>query len=253
MVGDVVGSPGRQAIKTILPQLRDEYKIDLVTANAENTAGGFGLTMKTGLELINSGVDVLTSGNHIWDKKEIIPHMDGDLPLIRPLNYPPNVPGKGYMNLDRVTVVNVMGRVFLNTIDCPFRAMDTFLNNNSERSDLPIIVDMHAEATSEKQALGWYLDGRISALVGTHTHVATADTRILPNGTAYVTDLGMVGPMDSVIGTDSDTIISKFLHQTPIRFTIADGPIRFNSVLINIDTATNKATSIERIDREISQ
>ena len=157
------------------------------------------------------------------------------------------------MNLDRVTVVNVMGRVFLNTIDCPFRAMDTFLNNNSERSDLPIIVDMHAEATSEKQALGWYLDGRISALVGTHTHVATADTRILPNGTAYVTDLGMVGPMYSVIGTDSDTIISKFLHQTPIRFTIADGPIRFNSVLINIDTATNKATSIERIDREISQ
>ena len=251
MIGDVVGRPGRRAVQLLLPQLRQEYQIDLVVANAENTAGGFGLTVDTAHELLTSGVDVLTSGNHIWDQKEIIPYMDGELPLVRPLNYPPDVPGVGHLNLANVTVVNLMGRVFLSTVDCPFRTMNAFLQKRSGGDSPAIIVDMHAEATSEKQALGWYLDGRVSAVVGTHTHVGTVDARILPKGTAYVTDLGMVGPLNSVIGSDIEAVLQRFLSQTPRRFNVADGPVLFNSVMVEIDAQTGRAIGIQRIDRQV--
>ena len=183
MIGDVIGKPGRQAIRSLVPGLRDECGIDLVIANGENAAGGFGITLETAYELLESGVDVLTSGNHIWDQKEIIPHMDEGLPLIRPANYP-DAPGRGYLIQDDVMVLNLMGRVFMPALDCPFRAANALLQPK-EGVPVPkiIIVDFHAEATSEKQGMGWYLDGRVSAVLGTHTHVGTVDAKILPKGT----------------------------------------------------------------------
>ena len=251
MIGDIIGRPGRKALKAILPELRRELDIDFVTANGENTAGGFGLTLDTANELLSSGVDVITSGNHIWDQREIIPHLNSHLPILRPLNYPPSTPGRGYIRVGGVLVINLIGRVFVGNFDCPFRAMDQVLD---ELEDVPkvVIVDLHAEATSEKGAMGWYLDGRVSALVGTHTHVATADTRILPNGTAFVSDLGMVGPINSVIGSEVQDVLVRFLDQTPKRLGIVSkGPLRFNSVLIDINESTGKATSIKRVDREL--
>ena len=251
MIGDVVGSPGRKAVQDLLPDLRDELHLDLVTANGENAAGGFGITLDTADELLSSGVDIITSGNHIWDQKEIIPHLDSTLPILRPLNYPPDTPGRGYGNVKGVLVVNLIGRVFVGTCDCPFRAMDRLLE---ELSDPPpaIIVDLHAEATSEKQAMGWYLDGRVSVVAGTHTHVPTADTRILRKGTGYVSDLGMVGTTDSVIGSEIQDVLERFLTQTPLRLRVAtNGPVRFNSVLFEIDETTGKTTDVVRIDREI--
>ena len=251
MIGDVVGSPGRKAVGAVLPKLRSELNIDLVTANGENTAGGFGITRETAEALISSGVDVITSGNHIWDQKEIIPDLDSDLPLLRPLNYPPGTPGRGCIIMDGVLVANLLGRVFVGTYDCPFRAIDRLL---SETPDLPrvTIVDMHVEATSEKEALGWHLDGRVSVVAGTHTHVATADARVLPKGTAYVSDLGMVGAMNSVIGVKAEDALERFLTQMPRRLTVAtEGPLRFNRVLIDVDVETGTATGITRVDRQI--
>jgi hypothetical protein len=235
-----------------VPLVRQECGIDMVIANAENTAGGFGLTLDTAYELLESGVDVLTSGNHIWDQREIIPHMDGEIPLVRPANYP-NAPGRGSLVWGDVMVVNLIGRVFLPPLDCPFRTADQLLNE-SEAAGGPrvIIVDFHAEATSEKQALGWYLDGRVSAVVGTHTHVGTVDTKILPQGTAYVTDVGMTGPADSVIGSDPSAVLERFLSGLPQRLTVARGPVLMNSVLLDIDVETGKAQSIERLDRMVS-
>ncbi|MFQ5987737.1 MAG: YmdB family metallophosphoesterase, partial [Dehalococcoidia bacterium] len=203
MVGDVIGRPGRRAVRTLLPGLRQEYNVDLVIANSENAAGGLGLTTETAEELLDFGVDVLTSGNHIWDQKEILPALDGDLAILRPLNYPPGVPGRGYLIKGEVLVVNLVGRTFMGNFDCPFRTMDQLLEELSDRPSV-IIVDFHGEATSEKVALGWYLDGRVSALLGTHTHVGTIDARLLPKGTAFITDVGMTGPVDSVIGDDTD-------------------------------------------------
>ena len=252
MVGDVIGKPGRRAVKSLVPSLRREEGIDMVIANGENTAGGFGITLDTAYELLESGVDVLTSGNHIWDQKEIIPHLDEGLPLVRPANYP-DAPGRGSLIHDDVLVVNLMGRVFMPALDCPFRTADQLLDE-AEASSKPqvVIVDFHAEATSEKQAMGWYLDGRVSAVVGTHTHVGTVDTRVLPKGTAYVSDVGMTGPMDSVIGSDVSVVVERFLTGMPQRLTVAGGPVVMNSVIIDVDRETGKALAIERLDRIVS-
>ena len=250
MIGDVIGRPGRRAVQAILPGLRDEYGIDLVVANGENTAAGFGITLDTAQELLDSGVDVITSGNHIWDQREIIPHLDGDLPILRPLNYPPTVPGRGFISIKGVLVVSLIGRVFVGNFDCPFRAMDTLLGDFGD-SNRMILVDFHAEATSEKMAMGWYLDGRVSAVVGTHTHVGTVDTSLLLKGTAYVTDLGMVGPSHSVIGSNIEDVMERFLNQTPHRLAVASGPVKFGSVMVDIDENTGRATQITRVDRVV--
>ena len=252
MIGDIIGKPGRRTLARLLPQLRSELNIDLVTANAENTAGGFGLTLKTARNLLDAGVDVMTSGNHIWDKKDILPHMD-ELPLLRPANYY-GAPGRGWMMHGDVMVLNLQGRVFMPPIDCPFREADKRLSEaEQELGHAPrvVMVDFHAEATSEKQGLGWYLDGRVSAVVGTHTHVGTADTRLLPGGTAYVSDLGMTGPLYSVIGTETAPVLERFRTGLPQRFKPADGPCVLNSVLIDIDPETGQATEIVRIDRTV--
>ena len=251
MIGDIVGRPGRETLRALLPQLSEELRLDMVVANGENAAGGFGLTPDTADELLSCGVDVITSGNHIWDQKEIIPLLDDGMPVLRPLNYPPTVPGRGYTTLGNALVVNLIGRVFVGTFDCPFRAMARLLKELTDRPAV-VLVDMHAEATSEKAAMAWYLDGRVTAVTGTHTHVATADARILPKGTAFVSDVGMVGPMNSIIGADPDDALQRFLNQTPHRLNVAKGgPTRFNSVLIEIDETTGRAIGIERVDREI--
>jgi hypothetical protein len=250
MLGDVVGRPGRRAVAQLLPSLREELGIDLVIANGENAAGGRGLTLATAGELFAAGVDVLTSGNHIWDQKEVLPHLDGELPILRPLNYPPGVPGHGYLVHEGTLIVNLMGRVFMGSWDCPFRAFDSLLQ---KVDPLPskIIVDFHAEATSEKVAFGWYADGRTSAVLGSHTHVATADPRLLPKGTAYITDVGMVGPLDSVIGVRTQAVLERFLTQTPTAMPVAEGTVIFNSVLVELDGLTGKAVSIARLDRRV--
>ena len=251
MIGDVIGRPGRRAVQALLPGLRDEFAIDVVVANGENAAAGFGITPDTAQELFDAGVDAITSGNHIWDQREIIPHLDSDMPIMRPLNYPPTAPGRGSVEVNGAVVVSLIGRVFVGNYDCPFRAMDALMERLGDGRRV-VLVDFHAEATSEKAAMGWYLDGRATAVVGTHTHVATADTRLLLNGTAYVSDLGMVGPCDSVIGSNIQDALERFLHQTPHRLTVAGGAVRFNSVLVDIDEVTGRATSIARVDREVT-
>ncbi len=249
-IGDVFGRPGRDAVRALVPDLRRDLGIDFVIANGENAAGGRGITSAIANELLDVGVDVITSGNHIWDQQEIIPHLSGDLPLLRPLNYPPSTPGRGYLIADRLMVVNLIGRVFVGTFDCPFRAMDDLLESIGKPPPV-VVVDLHAEATSEKVAMAWYLDGRVSAVFGTHTHVPTADARLLPKGTAYVSDLGMVGPLNSVIGANPEDALTRFLDQTPHRLTVAKGgPVRFNSVMINIDDVSGRAIDIARVDRE---
>ena len=253
MIGDVIGKPGRDAIRSLVPSLRRELELDLVIANGENTAGGFGITPDTAADLMDGEVDVITSGNHIWKQKEIIPYLNEEWPLIRPANFPPNTPGRGYIRLGRALVINLMGRVFMNTLDCPFRGIDQVLAEvNGTNSPKVIIVDFHGEATSEKQAMGWYLDGRVSAVLGTHTHVGTADARILPKGTAYVTDVGMTGPYNSVIGSDVRTVLEGFLTQMPRRLTVPQGPVLLNSVLVDIDEKQGTATSIQRVDRMVT-
>ena len=249
-IGDIIGKPGRQAIQKLLPELKEQHSPDLVIANGENVAGGIGLTSITARELLEAGVNVITSGNHIWAHKEIIPYLDSEMPILRPLNYPPGVPGRGYIIRGRAMVVNLMGRTFMGDLDCPFRTMDKLL---AELKDKPpvIIVDFHAEATSEKMALGRYLDGRVSAVLGTHTHVGTIDAQILSGGTAYVTDIGMTGPMDSVIGDDAEAVIQRFLTAIPHRLSVGKGKIIFNAMLVEIDDNTGKALNIERIYQEV--
>ncbi|MBT4512952.1 MAG: TIGR00282 family metallophosphoesterase [Chloroflexi bacterium] len=250
LIGDIIGKPGRKAVASVLPELRKQHGIDLVIGNGENASGGIGITPPMAEELIRSGIDVITSGNHIWKHREIIPYLDSDLPLLRPLNYPPNVPGRGYLMKNQVMVVNLLGRVFMGEMDCPFQAIDRLLDEIDPKPKIAVI-DFHAEATSEKGALGLYLDGRVSAIVGTHTHVGTIDTKILPKGTAFVSDIGMVGPKDSVIGDDAESIITKFLTQMPWRLSVGKGRVTFNSVLVEIEE-DGKAASIIRIDRELS-
>lgn len=250
MIGDVVGRPGRRAVKEFLPALREARQIDLVIANAENLAGGNGITRETADEIFSYGVDFLTGGNHIWDKKESYSYIDEETRLVRPANYPPGAPGAGYrvftVGNHKVGLVNLCGRAFMPDLDCPFRKAEEITATLAAATPI-IIVDFHAEATSEKIALGWFLDGRVTALFGTHTHVQTADERILPGGTAYITDVGMTGPRDGVIGVRKEAIISKYLTQLPKRFEVASGPYQFNACLVTLDPATGKALSIERI------
>ncbi len=249
-IGDIIGRPGRLAVQKILPGLRDQYNIEMVIANAENIAGGIGATPATANELLGCGVDVMTSGNHIWAHKEILPYLNDDTPLIRPLNYPEGVQGRGYIIKDKVAVINLIGRTFMASYDCPFRTTDALLE---ELGNKPVIkvVDFHAEATSEKVALGRYLDGRVSAVLGTHTHVGTIDSRILPEGTAYVTDIGMTGPKDSVIGDNIEDVVERFLTMIPKRLSVGKGTVIFTAMLLDINNKTGKATSIERIYQEI--
>ena len=248
-IGDVVGSPGRRALTAILPGLREELNLDVVIANGENAAGGRGLSLRTARDMYEAGVDIISSGNHIWDNREIIEELDGDAPIIRPANYPPGTPGRGRVHRNGLTVMNLQGRTFMANIDDPFRAADALLEAEREG---PIVVDMHAEATSEKLAMGWYLDGRVSAVFGSHTHVPTADTRILPKGTAYVTDAGMAGARDSVLGFEVAASHKLFLSGMPTRLPVEEKArvVMLNSVMVDIDEKTRRATAIQRVDRE---
>ncbi len=238
----------------LLPALRADHALDLVIANGENAAGGYGLSKKTAEELLSYGVDVLTLGNHTWGQKDIIPYLETEVPIVRPLNYPPGTPGRGVICVKTnagvaVVVMNLMGRVFMDPLDSPFRTADAALAELP--GSMPVVVDMHGEATSEKRAIGLYLDGRVSAVLGTHTHVPTADARTLPKGTLYCTDVGMVGPYDSVIGADPEAIVRRFVTQVPGPQAKPDkisGPVSFNSVLLHIDPATGRGLSIERLD-----
>ncbi len=249
-IGDVVGKPGRKALAVLLPGLKEQLGPDIVIANGENAAGGRGLTVRTAREMFETGVDVLTSGNHVWDQQEIVEHLDGEFPIVRPANYPPDLPGRGHLTYKGLTVLNLQGRTFMAAIDDPFRTADTILRGFP--SSTPLLVDFHAEATSEKVAMGWYLDGRASAVVGTHTHVPTADARLLLKGTAFVSDVGMTGSRDSVIGFEIRAVHRLFLTQLPTRLPVEEraGPLVLNSVLIDIDDATGRATHIERVDWE---
>lgn len=251
-VADVVGQPGRDAVKAILPALKSELRPDLTVLNGENSAGGFGLTAKIAAELKGAGADVITSGNHVFAQKEFVTELPDLHNVIRPANYPPAAPGVGWCLVEaggrQALVMNLMGRIFLDALDDPFRAADAILAAHPNVK--VVFCDMHAEATSEKTAMGWYLDGRVSAVVGTHTHIPTADARVLPGGTAYVTDVGMVGPRDGCIGMDKDVVIKRFQTGVPNRFVVASGPVTFNSVLVTINPSSGRATSIQRIDRE---
>ena len=253
MIGDVMGKPGRQAVAALLPALKEELAIDFVIVNGENLAAGRGITEKTAQVMFDAGADVITSGNHIWDEREIIPLLDQEVAILRPANYPARAPGRGLLKQGRVTVLNLQGRTFMQAIDCPFQAADAALESVGE-NDI-VFVDMHAEATSEKVAMGRYLDGRVTAVVGTHTHVPTADAQILPEGTAFVTDVGMVGAKDSIIGVEVDAVIGRFLTGMPARLPVAEKSkiVQFNSVLIDIDDSTGQALSITRIDREFER
>jgi len=249
-VGDIVGKPGRQAFAALVPPVRRDRSIDLVVANGENAAGGAGLTGEIARELHDAGADIITNGNHVWDQRAFLREIDTLDFCIRPLNLPPGNPGKGWVVHDGALVVNAIGRVFMAEQDDPFRAIDALLADLGERAPKIRILDWHAEATSEKVAMGWHLDGRFSAVVGSHTHVPTADPRILPQGTALVADTGMVGPRDSVLGIEPSIIVSRFLDHVPRRFEVASGVVQFNSVVVDVDDATGRARSIERLDRE---
>jgi 2',3'-cyclic-nucleotide 2'-phosphodiesterase len=251
ILGDVIGRPGRRALRDIVPSLIGKEEIDLVVANAENAAGGMGVDLKSARELLSAGVQVLTSGNHIWKKKEIYPFLDEQESLIRPANYPVGAPGRGWCvwqhNGLRALVINLQGRVFMpNHVDDPFRCVDDILKQQGSLSPV-VIVDMHAEATSEKYAMGWYLDGRASIVFGTHTHVQTADERILPGGTAYITDLGMCGPFDSVIGMEKETVIRGFITQLPRQFEVAQDNVVLQGIIADIDDDNGRARTIRRL------
>jgi metallophosphoesterase (TIGR00282 family) len=248
-IGDIIGRPGRNAVKKFLPSLKQKYRPTWIVANGENAAGGVGITEEIGNGLFEL-VDVLTSGNHIWDKKEAIPYMEKEPRLLRPANYPPRNPGRGaYVASDaqgrKLGVLNLQGRVFMEAIDCPFRTADEELKKLKEATSA-VLVDFHAEATSEKQALGWYLDGRVSAVIGTHTHVPTADERVLPGGTAYITDVGMAGGLNSVIGIRKDQALDKFLTARPQRFEPEKDGLFLSAVFVEIEEKTGKALSIKR-------
>ncbi|MFH1715095.1 MAG: TIGR00282 family metallophosphoesterase [Elusimicrobiota bacterium] len=249
-IADIIGKPGRAVLSKELPLLIHEECPDLVIANGENAAAGFGITPDVAKELFENKIDVITLGNHTWDKKEVASLLD-DPGIVRPANYPEGVKGKGYTIVEtkkgqKVGVLNLMGRVFMNSIDCPFKKADAVIEEIKKETQY-IIVDVHAEATSEKNALGWYLDGRVSAVLGTHTHVQTSDDKILPRGTAYITDVGMTGSQDSVIGIKKEIIIEKFLKQVPIKYEVNDKKLVLEGVIVNIDDKSGKAVSIKRL------
>ena len=249
-LGDVVGKPGRRAVRALLPRLIDRERLDVVIANCENAAGTAGIDPKSALELLEAGVHVLTSGNHVWHEKGIADFIATEPRLLRPANFPPMVPGRGWTVCETadgtpVAVANLLGRVFMDSVDCPFRVVEGLLPELQARARI-IVVDMHGEATSEKLAMGWFLMGKVAAVLGTHTHVQTADERIL-EGTAYITDAGMCGPRDSVIGVRREQVIRRFLTRMPVKFDVAGGPVLVQGVVIDIDAATGQAQSIRRL------
>jgi metallophosphoesterase (TIGR00282 family) len=238
-IADIVGAPGRRVVEELLPKAVDHYYIDLVVANGENASGGIGITPQVADQLLGQGVDVLTSGNHIWKHKEILPYLDDTDRLLRPANYPPETPGQGLTIVETAAgesaaIICLEGRVFMSALECPFRTVNQLLETIPPKVKV-ILVDMHAEATSEKQAMGWHLDGRVSAVVGTHTHVQTADERILPGGTGYISDAGMTGPVDSVIGMKREIILERFLTQRPQPFRVATQNLQLQGVVLKID------------------
>jgi 2',3'-cyclic-nucleotide 2'-phosphodiesterase len=250
-VGDVMGKPGRRALQALLPRLVDRHRADYVVVNVENAAGGYGVTPEVMQELADLPVDCFTTGNHVWDKKEGVAMLDHEPRLLRPANYPAGNPGKG-LHLGEtpggvpVATINLEGRVFMNALDSPFAVADRLLGEVAARAKV-VLVDFHADATSEKQALGFYLDGRVSAVVGTHTHVPTADERILPKGTAFLTDVGMTGPYESIIGMRADKVLKRFLLQTPAAFEVAKRDVRLAAAVIDVDESTGRARGIERL------
>lgn len=255
MIGDIVGRPGRKATSTLLPQITREHEIDFVVANGENAAGGRGINREIAEEFLRQGIEVITMGNHVWDNRDIFGFIDREPRLLRPANYPEDCPGRGYNIFRgpagrRIAVINVSGRVFLANLECPFRTVDYILRQIENQADI-ILVDFHAEATSEKQALGWYLDGRVTAVLGTHTHVQTADETILPGGTAYITDVGMTGPGHSILGVKTKQVIERFLTQRPGPFEIAGGPIQLDAVVLDIDDSTMRPISINRVKHRV--
>ena len=250
-IGDIVGRPGRDAVAAMLDRLREAGDFpDLVVANAENASGGFGLSRDNYQELLGWGVGVVTLGNHAWDKREIFDYISEADALVRPLNYPEGTPGRGWTIVDvggvAVGVINVMGRIFMPTLDCPFRAVDRVLGEWGQDVRV-VLVDVHGEASSEKMGLAWHLDGRASLVVGTHTHVQTADERILPGGTAYLTDAGMTGPEQSIIGMKTDLALRKMISQLPVRLEVAEGPAQFNGVRVKVEAESGRAIAIERV------
>lgn len=250
-ISDIVGKPGRQAVSLELHRIVDRYSIDLVAANGENAAGGFGITGDIAGELYEQGVHVITSGNHIWDKRDSYEFINREERIVRPANYPDGAPGRGSTVVMtaggvKVAVLNLEGRVFMNNLECPFRVADREIARLKEITPV-ILVDFHAEATSEKLTLGWYLNGKVSAVIGTHTHVQTSDERLLPGGTAYITDAGMTGSFDSVIGIKKELAMEKFISQLPVRFEVAKKDIRINAVVVEIDENSGKALGIERL------
>lgn len=254
-IGDIVGNPGREAVKKLVPELVKEYALDFVIANAENAAGGSGITPKVAMELFDCGIDALTSGDHIWKKREILEIIDNDKRILRPANFPSGAPGRGGAVFSaqkglKVGVINVQGRVFMEPLECPFKTARRLQEELAKETNI-IIVDIHGEATSEKIALGWFLDGLVSAVLGTHTHVQTADERLLPRGSAYITDVGMTGPIDSVIGRRIEDVLERFLTSVPTRFEVADTNVQLQGVILEIDESTGKAKSIERIQRKV--
>ena len=253
-IGDIVGRPGRTIVINNLDLIREEKNIDYIIANAENASGGVGLSPSNAYTLLDSGIDLITGGNHIFQHKEYEALFESYPQIIRPANYPPSVPGKGHYVIqhrgsDPVGVINLIGRTFMDPLDCPFRTVDSLLDEISDEAKI-IVVDFHAEATSEKVTMGWYLNGRVSMVLGTHTHVQTADEKILEKGTAYITDVGMTGPSDAVIGVNRDAILKRFLTGLPVRFTVAKGPCMLNSVIVDVDQKNGKAISIERFNLE---
>ncbi len=252
-IGDIVGRGGRRAVREVLPSLKKELSLDFVIANGENAAGGIGINPEKAEELFSMGIDVITTGNHIWKKREILPYLERHPRLLRPANYPSGAPGKGgavykLSNGLKVAVLNLEGRVFMRPLESPFKVAEQYIEILRQQTPL-IIVDFHAEATSEKMALGWYLDGLVSAVLGTHTHVQTSDERILPQGTAYITDVGMTGPINSVIGMKKEIAIQGFLSQLPNRFEVASGEVELQGVYLELDEGSGKAISIKRIKR----
>lgn len=255
LIGDIVGRPGRKAVKENIKRYRKKYDLDFVIVNGENAAGGNGITKDIVDELLENSVDFITMGNHVWDKKEILQFIDHEPCLIRPANYPPPAPGKGstVIRLNqsvKIGILNLSGRVFLPPLDCPFRLADELVTKLRKETPI-VIVDFHAEATSEKMAFGWFMDGKVSAVIGTHTHVQTADERILPQGTGYITDVGMTGPRDSILGVERELVIQKFLTQMPVRFEIAEGILQINAIFLQIDENTGKTVKIQRIQEYI--
>jgi 2',3'-cyclic-nucleotide 2'-phosphodiesterase len=249
-IGDVIGKPGRRIVQHLLPQIRKAYGVDFAVANVENAAGGFGLTPPVAKELLEAGIDVMTSGNHIWDKKDILDFLQSSPFILRPANYPPGAPGRGMFigsvsNSPVVAVINLQGRVFMPPIDCPFRAADALLQEALQKTRI-VLIDFHAEATSEKICLSRYVDGRASAVLGTHTHVQTADEQILPQRTAYLTDVGMTGPHDSVIGVEYDSSVQRFLLQIPRKYATAEKDSRLHAVLVEVENESGRAISIRR-------